>query len=111
GAAEAGGPSGRRPRRLTGAPTAPPPPRCAIGPRACAARLSPARREQAGDGLSSLHVPRRDEGARRRGPCLRRLEPAPAAGVGRSGGLGRGAPARGTRAVSAPPGVGRGGGG
>src|SRR5437762_7889538 len=45
----------------SGAPTAPPPPRCAIRPRARAARLSPARREQAGDGLSSLHVPRRDE--------------------------------------------------
>src|SRR5207244_2275330 len=38
---------GRRPRRLIGAPTAPPPPRCAIRPRARAPRLSPARREQA----------------------------------------------------------------
>ena len=37
----------------------------AIRPRARAARLSRARREQAGDGHSSLHVPRRDEGARR----------------------------------------------
>jgi len=44
-----------------GAPTAPPPPRCAIRPRARAASLSPAHREQAGDGLSTLHVPRRDE--------------------------------------------------
>src|SRR5207249_5737746 len=44
-----------------GAPTAPPPPRCAIRPRARTARRSPARREQAGDGLSSLHVPRPDE--------------------------------------------------
>jgi len=52
---------GRRARRLIGAPTAPPSPRCAIRPRARAARLSPARREQAGDGLSSLHGPRRDE--------------------------------------------------
>src|SRR2546429_759261 len=84
---------------LIGAPTAPPPPRCAIRPGVRAARLSPARREQAGDGLSSLHVPRRDEGARRMGPRLRRLEPAPAAGAGRSGGLlARGPPARGTRA-------------
>src|SRR5437899_5194402 len=58
---------------LIGAPRAPPPPRCAIPPRAPAARLSPARREQAGDGPSSLHVPRRDEGARRMGPHLRRL--------------------------------------
>jgi len=49
-------PFGRRPRRLIGAPTAPPPPRCAIR-----------RREQAGDGLSSLHVPRRDEGTRQNG--------------------------------------------
>src|SRR6266581_5604219 len=58
---------------LIGAPRAPPPPRCAIRPRARAARLSPARREQAGDGLSSLHVPRRDEGARRMRPHLCRL--------------------------------------
>src|SRR2546427_771655 len=71
-------------------------PRCAIRARARAALLSPARREQAGDGLSSLHVPRRDEGARRNGPRLRRLEPLPAAGAGRSGGLARGPPARGT---------------
>src|SRR5438093_2558707 len=34
-------PIDRRPRRLIGAPTAPPPPRCAIQPRARAARLSP----------------------------------------------------------------------
>src|SRR5439155_1090389 len=61
GAAEWGGSIGRRARRLIGAPTAPPPPRCAIRPRARAARRSPARREQAGDGLSSLHVPPRDE--------------------------------------------------
>src|SRR5213595_1248805 len=61
GAAEWGASIGRRARRLIGAPTAPPPPRCAIRPRARAARLSPAGREQAGDGLSSLHVPRRDE--------------------------------------------------
>src|SRR2546427_10942923 len=61
GAAEWGASIGRRARRLIGAPTAPPPPRCAIRPRARAARLSPARREQAGDGLSSLHVPRPDE--------------------------------------------------
>src|SRR5437870_3968859 len=73
GAAEPGASIGRRPRRLIGAPTAPPPPRCAIRPRARAARLSPARREQAGDSPSSLHVPRRDEGARRMGPRLRRL--------------------------------------
>src|SRR5216117_2995848 len=61
GAAEWGASIGRRARRLIGAPTAPPPPRCAIRPRARAARRSPARREQVGDGLSSLHVPRRDE--------------------------------------------------
>src|SRR5204862_4090997 len=67
GAAEWGASIGRRARRLIGAPTAPPPPRCAIRPYARAARLSPARREQAGGGLSSLHVPRRDEGARRNG--------------------------------------------
>src|SRR5207244_12883187 len=34
GAAEPGASIGRRPRRLIGAPTAPPPPRCAIRPRA-----------------------------------------------------------------------------
>src|SRR5439155_8618844 len=45
------------------------------------ARLSPARGDQAGDGLSSLHLPRRDEGARRVRPPLRCLEPAPAAGA------------------------------
>src|SRR5439155_21794613 len=73
GAAEPGASIGRRPRRLIGAPTAPPPPRCAIRPRARAARLSLARREQTGDGLSSLHVPRRDAGARRMEPRLRRL--------------------------------------
>jgi len=37
------------------------------------ARLSSARGDQAGDGLSSRHLPRRDEGARRVGPPLRRL--------------------------------------
>jgi len=54
------------PARLIVAPTAPPPPRCAIG-RARAARI---RRHAAtaGDGPSSLHGPRRDEGARRLGP-------------------------------------------
>src|SRR2546430_1440883 len=61
GAAAWGASIARRARRLMGAPTAPPPPRCAIRPRARAARRSPARREQAGEGLSSLHVPRRDE--------------------------------------------------
>src|SRR5207244_13222488 len=61
GAAEWSASIGRRARRLIGAPTAPPPPRCAIRPRARAARRSPAHREQAGDGLSSLHVPRHDE--------------------------------------------------
>src|SRR5204862_3608843 len=108
GAAEPGASIGRRPRRLIGAPTAPPPPRCAIRPRARAARLSPARREQAGDGLSSLHVPRRDEGARRMGPRLRRLEPAPAAGAGRSGGLAspRAARAGNPRSVTAQHGSG-----
>src|SRR5213596_2158519 len=73
GAAEPGSSIGRRPRRLIGAPTAPPPPRCAIRPRARAARNSPARREQTGERPSSLHVPRRDEGARRMGPRRRRL--------------------------------------
>src|SRR5207248_5422825 len=59
--AEWGASIDRRARRLIGAPTAPPPPAALFGPRARAARLSPARREQAGDGLSSLHVPRCDE--------------------------------------------------
>src|SRR5438094_6993442 len=60
GAAEWGGSIGRRARRLIGAPTAPPPPRCAIRlarvPHVCRRHA-----ERAGDGLSSLHVPRRDE--------------------------------------------------
>src|SRR5207247_9218836 len=93
GAAEWGASIGRRARRLIGAPTAPPPPRCAIRPHARAARLSPARREQAGGGLSSLHVPRRDEGARRNG-----TSPAPPLNLRRlralGGGLARGPPAR-----------------
>src|SRR5205823_6069222 len=42
-----------------------------------ATRLSPSRREQAGDGLSWLHVPRRAEGARRMAPRLRRLNLRP----------------------------------
>src|SRR5439155_21315194 len=56
---------GRRARRLIGAPTAPLPPRCAIRPRARAARLSPARRDQAGDGLPPLHAAGARNGARR----------------------------------------------
>src|SRR5439155_9171585 len=84
GAAEWGASIGRRARRLIGAPTAPPPPRCAIRPRARAARLSPARRQQAGDGPSSLHVPR---SARRMGPRLRRLELRRLRALGVAGGL------------------------
>src|SRR6266705_98023 len=75
GAAEPGASIGRRPRRLIGAATAPPPPRCAIRPP----RVRHLFRRH--DGLSSLHLPRRDEGARRVGPPLRCLEPAPAAGA------------------------------
>src|SRR6266404_2531281 len=75
GAVGHGSGSDRPVRRLIGAPTAPPLPCCAVtdrgfparaarGPgRRSAQRPQPARREQAGDGLSSLHVPRRDEGA------------------------------------------------
>src|SRR5437764_12325346 len=65
GAAGHGSGSDRPVRRLIGAPTAPPPPRCAIRPRARAARLSPARREQAGDGLPPLHAAGARNGARR----------------------------------------------
>src|SRR5439155_7857501 len=84
GAAEWGASIGRRARRLIGAPPPPPPPRCAIRPRARAARLSPARRQQAGDGPSSLHVPR---SARRMGPRLRRLELRRLRALGVAGGL------------------------
>src|SRR5207247_1227291 len=56
-------------RRSDGAPASP----LRYSAHARAARNSPARREQAGDGPSSLHVPRRDEGARRMGPRRRRL--------------------------------------
>src|SRR5439155_18282132 len=41
GADESGASIGRRTRRLIGAPRAPPPPRCALRPRAPAARLRP----------------------------------------------------------------------
>src|SRR5204862_6908932 len=61
-------------RRSDGAPASP----LRYLARARTARRSQACGEQAGDGLSSLHLPRRDEGARRVGPpCtalnLRRL--------------------------------------
>src|SRR5207244_2625793 len=52
-----------------------------------AVRLSPARGDQAGDRLSSLHVPRRDEGARRVGPRLRRLQSPAAEGARRRDGI------------------------
>src|SRR5207244_4594987 len=70
-------------RRCDGAPASP----LRYSARARTARLSSARGDPAGDGLSSLHLPRRDEGARRVGPPLRRLEPAPAAGARRRRGL------------------------
>src|SRR5205809_6216173 len=60
-------------RRCDGAPASP----LRYSARARTARLSPARGDQAGDGPSSLRLPRRDEGARRVGPPLRRFEPAP----------------------------------
>src|SRR5438445_6583707 len=60
-------------RRSDGAPASP----LRYSARARTARLSSARGDPAGDGLSSLHLPRRDEGARRVGPPLRRFEPAP----------------------------------
>jgi len=66
-------------RRCDGAPASP----LRYSARARTARLSPARGDQAGDGPSSLHLPRRDGGARRVGAPLRRLEPAPAAGARR----------------------------
>src|SRR5882724_8118367 len=64
-------------RRCDGAPASP----LRYSARVRTARLSPARGDPAGDGLSSLHLPRRDEGARRVGPPLRCLEPAPAGGA------------------------------
>src|SRR5439155_15507610 len=99
---EPGASLGRRPRRLIGAPTAPPPPRCAIRAPARATRLSPARREQAGDGLSWLHVPRRDEGARRMAPRLRRLYLRPL----RARGVAEAQPAADPRSVTAQHGSG-----
>src|SRR5439155_21786133 len=77
---------GRRPRRLIGAATAPPPPRCAIRP-ARVRHVFVGTRRSSGRWASSLPLPRRDEGARRVGPPLRRLEPAPAAGARRRRGL------------------------
>src|SRR6266850_508313 len=74
--------------------------------RARTARLSSARGDQAGDGLSLLHLPRRDEGARRVGPPLRRLEPPPAAGARRRRGLARRPRAATPRSVTAQHGSG-----
>jgi len=64
-AARPGASTGRRARRLIGAPTAPPPPRCAIRPRA--------RRSSRGSAFVASRSAR-DEGARRVGPRLRRLQ-------------------------------------
>src|SRR5438876_796139 len=64
-------------RRCDGAPASP----LRYWARARTARLSPARGEQAGDGLSSPHLPRRDEGARGMGSRVRGLPPAAAAGI------------------------------
>jgi len=71
----------RDPRRRCGEAGAPSP-RCAIRARARAARLSPARREQAGDGLPPLHAAGARSGARRVASRVRRLQPAAAAGAG-----------------------------
>src|SRR2546422_8133844 len=58
GAAEPGASIGRRSRRLIGAPTAPPPPRCALRPRARAARLPKSARseEHTSELQSRLHL-------------------------------------------------------
>src|SRR5205809_402552 len=64
-------------RRCDGAPASP----LRYSARARTARLSPARGGQAGDGLSSPHLPRRDEGARGMGSRVRGLQPAAAGGI------------------------------
>src|SRR5437764_3943524 len=64
-------------RRCDGAPASP----LRSSARARTARRSPARGGQAGDGLSSPHLPRRDEGARGMGSRVRGLPPAAAAGI------------------------------
>src|SRR5207249_1965067 len=64
-------------RRCDGAPASP----LRYSARARAARLSPARRDQAGGGLSSPHLPRRDEGARGMGSRVRSLQPAAAGDI------------------------------
>src|SRR5438094_397655 len=89
-------------RRCDGAPASP----LRYSARARTARLSSARGDPAGDGRSSLHLPRRDEGARRVGPPLRRLEPAPAAGARRRRGLARRPRAVNPRSVTAQHGSG-----
>src|SRR5438034_8244014 len=61
-------------------------PAALFGPRAYGTSFVGTRRSS-GRWASSLHLPRRDEGARRVGPPLRRLEPAPAAGARRRRGL------------------------
>jgi len=75
GAARPGASTGRRARRLIGAPTAPPPPRCAIRPRerrssrgsAFVASRSAAWRRRAASGTSSAPLQRPGgEDARRR---------------------------------------------
>ena len=70
GGAEPGASIGRRPRRLIGAPTAPPPPRCAIRPRARAALLR--RHAESKQAMGVAGRPRgepavRDGAARERG--------------------------------------------
>src|SRR5439155_1052030 len=55
-------------------------PAALFGPHAYGASFVGTRRSSR-RWLSSRHLPRRDEGARRVGPHLRRLEPAPAAGA------------------------------
>src|SRR6266850_6288182 len=70
-------------RRCYGAPASP----LRYLARARTARRSQACGDQAGDGLSSLHLPRRDEGARRVGPpcagCGRSASPRPSTGAAR----------------------------
>src|SRR5947208_1297262 len=65
---------GRRPRRLIGAPTAPPPPRCAIRPRARAARR---RRHAESKPAMGFRRPVRRAPNARRGPGPRRRRPNP----------------------------------
>src|SRR5204863_5056040 len=106
GAAESGASTGRRTRRLIGAPRAPPPPRCAIPPRAPAAwpraRASAARDRECAQPAPAGVPPPRPPQAPARACGLRGDATTDESRVGRGSGAAAApppAPARGCRLV------------